>query len=77
MARPRKMQGFLKRSGVWHVRTDPVTGKQRSTGSTPLWRTENPSCTITHTETRQRLAPDVARARLELLGAAVAIGVAA
>jgi integrase len=48
------MQGFLKRSGVWHVRTDPVTGKQKSTGcrdeeAAILWRAQ-----------RERLAADPA-----------------
>lgn len=56
MARKRRMQGFLMRGGVWHIRTDPVTGKQLSTGyhdeeAALRWRAE-----------RERIAADPAHA---------------
>lgn len=64
MARRRKMQGFLRRGSVWHIVTDPVTGKQRSTGchdeeAALLWRAE-----------RERLAasPELQAAKAATLG---------
>jgi integrase len=32
----KKRDGLFKRGGIWHLRTDPVTGKQRSTGCRDL-----------------------------------------
>lgn len=56
MARRKRMQGFIKRGAVWHITTDPVTGRQKSTGcrdeeAALLWRSQ-----------RERLAADPAYA---------------
>ena len=63
MARSKRMQGFIKRGDTWHIRTDPVTGKQMSTGckdaeAAIMWRAE-----------RERLAanPAYAAAQKETL----------